>query len=187
MQNKMMQFQQRPNHYLFNETRYQPTPVASGLSQSTTILNGITGCVSWLIFTVRYTNAMSGTGNFNFLPISSFTLLGSDGSNICGGSAISSATCLLMMNRWHTLGSYSAENSLGVVNNGSNAYMFSFSCDPITQSSNGTQYGCKNFLGNEQLIITFASALTSTAQIDIYASVNGIIEQTTQYIKKKSL
>ena len=91
------------------------------------------------------------------------------------------------MNRWHTLGSYSSENSLGVVNNGANAYMFSFSCDPITQSSNGTQYGCKTFLGNEQLIISFTSALTSSAQIDIYASVNGIIEQTTQYIKKKSL
>lgn len=178
----------RPNHYLFNETRYMPVPVSSGLLSCTNILNGITGSVSYLFFTLRYSNALTGLGAFTYLPIASFAILGADGSNICGGGVISSATNLTVMNRYNTLGSYTSETALGTLNNGANVYIFPFCCDIITQSQTGQQFGGgRVFTGNEQLIVNFTSALTSAAQLDVFASVNGIIEQTTLYIKKKTL
>ena len=166
------------NHYYFQECRYMPQPLALGLTTSTTILNGITGNVAWLFFTVRYTSALTGLGTIAYLPISNFSLLGSDGSNICGGTAITSSMNLQIMNRYNTLSSYTSENSLGITNNGANVYFFPFTVDPITQDSTGQHYGSRTFTGIEQLLITFTTALTATAQIDIYASVEGVIEQT---------
>ena len=39
--------------------------------------------------------------------------------------------------------------------------------------------------GAEQLLITFTRALISTTQIDVEASANGIIEQTSQYVSNE--
>ncbi len=65
--------------------------------------------------------------------------------------------------------------------------MYSFSSDPITSATTAAKYGNHYFNGNEQLKITFTSALSSPVQIDIYASVESILEICPSYCKKVTL
>ena len=50
----------------------------------------------------------------------------------------------------------------------------------------GRLLGSKTFTGAEQLQINFASALTTAANIDVYAMTESMIEISQNYVKKLS-
>jgi hypothetical protein len=78
-----------PHHYLFNEMRYGTTTIAAGASSVSWVLSSIVGPVSYLFFTVRNTSSMTGTGQFSFNQITSFSILDSTSTNIVGGQDLS--------------------------------------------------------------------------------------------------
>jgi hypothetical protein len=171
-----------PHHYLFNEMRYGTTTIAAGASSVNWVLSSIVGPVSYLFFTVRNTSSMTGTGQYSFNQITSFSILDSTSTNIVGGQDLGNNLCLYILNKDWTVSTYSTESA-----NNAYAYLYSFSSDPITSATTGAHYGSHYFQGNEQLKITFTSALTSPVQIDIYASVESILEISPSYCKKVTL
>ncbi len=89
---------------------------------------------------------------------------------------------LYILNTDWTISSYSTEAA-----NNAYAYIYSFSSDPISTATTGSHYGTQMFQGNEQLKITFTSTLTAPVQIDVYASVESILEIGPSYCKKVTL
>jgi hypothetical protein len=171
-----------PHHYLFNELRYGTYTIQSGTSSTNIVLSSIVGPVSYLFFTVRPTASMTGTNQYAFTQITSFSILDSTSTNIVGGQDLPSALCLYILNTDWTISSYSTEAA-----NNAYAYIYSFSSDPISTATNGSHYGTHMFMGNEQLKITFTSTLSSPAQIDVYASVQSILEISPSYTKKVTI
>lgn len=202
---------QRPNHYKFLETRFGTFAVTSSSVNTSIVLTPIVGTVSYFFFVVRSANALSGDGNFNFLPISSWALLDATSTNIVGGQVITSDYSLRYLNKDWVSSTYTSEiaydgdliNTVGlpsalqaVLNAGQNTgikdtnayvYFYSFSADPHESSKSGNGYNHHAFKGNEQLQITFTSAPSSSVQIDLYAAVESVLESSQSYSKKISL
>ncbi len=159
--------------------RYGTTTVQPGNTSVNYVLSSIVGPVSYLFFTVRYTNALTGTGEYSFNQITSFSILDASSTNMVGGQDLNSNLCMYILNKDWTISSYSTE----AVNNAF-AYMYSFSSDPITNATTGAHYGNHIFTGNEQLKINFTSSLSSAVQIDVYASVESILQISPNSITK---
>jgi hypothetical protein len=73
------------------------------------------------------------------------------------------------------------------VNNSANVYCWSFSSDPVSAITYGRALSSRQFIGNEQLQLTFTSALAANVQVDVYALTESILEQGSGYVKKISL
>jgi hypothetical protein len=175
----MSQLMKGPQHYLFNEMRYGSTTIASGATNCNWVLSSIVGPVSYLFFTVRNTNALTGNSQFSFNQITSFSILDATSTNIVGGQNLGDSLSRNILNKDWTLSTYSTETG-----NGAYAYLYSFGSDPVVTATTGAKYGHHLFNGSEQLQIVFTSALASPVQIDIYASVHAVLEVTPSYIKK---
>jgi hypothetical protein len=122
---------------------------------------------------------LTGNSQFSFNQITSFAILDSTSTNIVGGQNLSDGLSRNILNKDWTLSTYSTETS-----NGAYAYLYSFGSDPVTSATTGAKYGHHYFNGSEQLQIVFTSALATSVQIDIYASVEAVLEVTQSYVKK---
>jgi hypothetical protein len=99
-----------------------------------------------------------------------------------GGQDLPSTLCLYILNTDWTISSYSTEAA-----NNAYAYMYSFSSDPIASATTGAHYGNQMFQGNEQLRINFTSSLAAPVVVDVYASVEAILEISPSYTKKVTI
>ncbi len=175
----MSQLMKGPQHFLFNEMRYGATTISAGATNCNWVLSSIVGPVSYLFFTVRNSNALTGNSQFSFNQILSFSILDSTSTNIVGGQNLSDGLSRNILNKDWTLSTYSTETG-----NGAYAYLYSFGSDPVVTATTGAKYGHHLFNGSEQLQIIFTSALASSVQIDMYASVHAVLEVTPSYVKK---
>ena len=180
-QRLLLEMQKVPKHSLFLATRYQSFILQSGITTSTSVMTAITGSVHSIYFVIRYTNAMTGAAQTSFNSIKDFSINGADGANIVGGVQLPSNLNLLIQNRHWFESTFSCEGYSGV--NNSNVYTYCFSVDPASSFKNASHLSTKIMTGNEQLLINFNSALTSTAQLDIWALVEQSLEQSPSYVK----
>ena len=186
-QNKLIQITQQPTHNYFLESRYGTFAIPAGNSSSQIVLTPIVGSVAFMVFIVRNTTNVTQSLSFNYQPITNFALLGSSSENIVGGQPLTSALALQVLNQYWVESSYTSETSLGLTDNKSNVYLYSFSADPVTSMKNASQYSSRSFFGNEQLQITWASSLINPVQVDVFCMMNSVLEQGAGYIKKMSL
>jgi hypothetical protein len=135
--------------------------------------------VAYLFFVVRPTASMTGSNQYSFTQITSFSILDSTSTNIVGGQDLPSSLVLNMLCGDWTLSSYVTESG-----NNAYAYLYSFSSDPVATANTGARYGNHNFQGNEQLKITFTSSLSAAVQVDVYASVEAVLEISSSYCRK---
>ena len=172
-----------PQHYQFSQLRYGTYNISAGSQQTSIVLSALVGPVSFLIFTLRPTNSVSGDGYFNYLPIKDFAILDSGSTNIVGGQSISSTQALCYLNRDWTRSSYSTETAISSTNNNAYVYMYSFGISPDDTIHTGKTYNNHRFIGSEQLQLTFPTVLTSAVQLDVYAHIDSAIEYSSTYVK----
>ena len=65
--------------------------------------------------------------------------------------------------------------------------MYSFSSDPVDAILHGRSLGSRKFVGSEQLVLNFSSALGANLSLDCYAFIENILEQGTFSVKKISM
>lgn len=175
-----------PHHYRFTELRYGTFTVQSGVSSASIVLNPIVGPVSFLLFTVRPTNALTGNSGIQYTAISNFAILDNTGTNVTGGQVIPSAMALQVLGKDWSLSSYLGETAIGLTDNKANVYMFSFASDPIETVERGISTGSYHFRGSEQLQIAFTGSLASAVQVDLYALCDSVLEVSGSGIRKLS-
>ena len=181
IQRLLVDMNKTPRHSLFLSTRYQSFVVQAGVSNTNLVMTAITGSVHSLYFIVRNTNALTGASNNSYNIIKDFSINGSDGQNIVGGTVIPSTFNLLIQNKHWFESTFCSEGFTGV--NNSYVYTYSFSVDPASSFKNASHLTTRIMTGNENLIINFTSALASTAQVDVFALVESSLEQSPSYVK----
>lgn len=169
---------------VFHKTLYMSYTVQSGVSSFNAILNTFTGKIALLYFVLRPTSGLTGDAVFAYQPISSFNILDSTNNSLVGGNPISSAVALHYLNLYYFNSSYcieqaqaSIDNVGTVVDNKANVYAWSFSNNTVDALLQGQLSGSKQFVGTEQLQVTFTSALASTHQLDVYAFAESLCSQ----------
>ena len=182
---RIIDMHQHNHHYIFHTTSYFPATIPSGVSSATLILASIVGNVSHLLFTLRASTV--GLGAFSYTQLASFALLDNASSNIVGGQALPAALCANLLNAQWCLSSYNTETAFGATNNNANFYMYSFSTDPVDAILHGRSLGSRKFVGSEQLVLNFPSALGANLSLDCYAFIENILEQGTFSVKKISM
>ena len=175
----------RNNHSIMHSLSYYPMTVVAGTLSTNLVLSAIVGNVAALFFTVRPSSV--GAAAWNYSQVTSFALLDAAGTNLVGGQAIPSSLALNLLSKDWMKSSFNTETSYGSNNQGANVYMWSFSCDPVAALSNGQALTSRKFSGNEQLVLNFPSALTSSVQVEVYAFVESVLEQTLTSVRKISL
>lgn len=180
---QMKALMKTPFSFKYNEVKTQTNQVASGASNIVFTLPNLVGNISLVAFIVRPTSGLTGNAQFSFTQVASFEYLSSGGTNITGGNVITSSQALLLYGNDVCLSSYLSENAQGLVNNGANVYLYSFSADAVNDVLTGVDAGVYKFTGAEQLRINFVSALGSASQVDIYAFNSKVLVYTKNGVK----
>lgn len=175
----------RNNHAIMHQLFYSPFTVPLGNTSSTLVLSSIVGNVSALFFTVRASTV--GAAAWNYLQLSSFSLLDAASTNLVGGQPLPASYASNLLNKDWFRSSFNTETSFGTNNQNANVYMWAFSADPITAWNQGQVLSSRKFQGNEQLVLNFPTVLLSQVQVDVYASVEVVLEQTLSSVRKISL
>ena len=170
------------NHSIFHELKAGFYTVNPGLTSTSIILNSVAGKIACLMFTVRST--VAGSIPWNYLPITSFALLDSGGSNIVGGQSLPAAYALNLLNKDFCKSSYNTETSYGSNNQAANVFCWSFSADMISALSHGQALSSRQMTGQEQLVLTFPTALANAVQVDVYAYSETMLEMSLTSVRK---
>ena len=151
------------------------------------------GNIIGLFFVVCPVASLTQDSAYRFTAITNFALLVLTLSNCVGGQSLPSALALYYINQFHSRSSYTSETSIGanlagtVVNNSGNVYAWSFSSSLPEVLQHDLLLGHRKLLGNEQLQITFTSALSAGVQIDVWAFCESLFEQRSNYVKAMAL
>ena len=184
-QQELIQLTKTPKHHIYHSTQRMTQVVQSGVSNTTIVLSALTGQVFMLFFVVRPTSTLS-TVPFAYLKIKNFAINDSSGTNIIGGTVeLEERNRLSMAYEWANQSTFSVEPELGTAL--SYAYCWSFSANTRHAYKTANHYGTQKFQGNEQLLLTFDSSLTSAHQVDIYALVESSLIQKADRIEKINL
>ena len=175
-----------PHHSIFHETRAGYFVVPAGTLSTNLVMTSIVGNVSHLLFVVRSSTVNAGA--WNYTQLQSFSILDSTSTNITGGVSLPSSLCANILNRdWCKSSYYSETSYASAVNNGANFYCWSFSADPVSALGSGLALTSRKMTGNEQLVLTFPTALTAQVSVDVYAYVESILEMTPSTVRKSGL
>ena len=178
----MQEIQARPHDYRFLDLKYQVYTAYAGTTAQTFTLNAITGKVAFLIFTIR-TSAPTGSALYTYLPVTSFSILDSTGTNIVGGQDVYSQMALTVLNKEWVESSFTTETAYGITNNNAYVYMFSFSADTLHTLKTASRNGEYIFNGNEQLKISCPS-LAATSIVECYAYTHSVVKLSHHKISK---
>ena len=162
-------------HTLFWDTRYQTNQLSSGITNASIVLSSITGRCPYLFFVVRYSGFGASTVN-NFLPIKNFAILDAGGASLVGGQLISDTVNTENSTTW-SLSQFQLEQDKYV-------YTWAFSSDVIRAFHSGCALSSHEFKGAEQLQIQFNQATGDPIQVDIFASIECLLEQKHNTIRK---
>ena len=179
------------HHHIFHSTSYFTSTIPTGVLSATLNLASIVGNVAGLLFVLRPssgTNPLILENAFKYTQISSFHLLDSASTSLCGGQPIPSALAANLLNAQWALTSYNTETAFASATNSSaNFYIWSHSADFVDALQHGRSLGSRKYYGNEMLQINFISATTTTLQLDVYAFVENVLDQNQYSIKKISM
>jgi hypothetical protein len=183
----------RPFDNFFHQTRLFSTTVTCSSTSSSTrmILAPVVGSVAFMFFTVRDTSNLNKDNYFTYKEITSFAFLDGAGQNIVGGSQLPHAIVKDTLMREQTLSNYCTEDNSSLLSsyltgfNGSNAYMYSWSSDPISAFKTGSLLGARRFNGTEILEVYFSA--TGTYQIDAFFFTENVLRQTPAGISISSV
>lgn len=182
---RLLQMTAQPFHNIFHDNVYFPYTVPSGVSTVTTVLSGITGNVTALLFTIRAST--TGLGAWNYSQLASFSIADNTGTNIVGGQNVPAAYATLMLNKDWIRSSYNTETSFGTNDQKANFYLYSFSSDLISAISSGQCLNSRRFTGAETLTLNFPTALAANVFVDVYAMVESILEISPSSVKKLTM
>jgi len=182
---RSMDIVQNSHHWIFHTSSYFTATIPSGVTSATLILASIVGNVAGLFFTLRA--SVVGTGAWNYYQLASYHLLDSASLSLVGGQPLPAALCANILNAQYCLSSYNIETSFGANDNKANFYVYSFSTDFVDALQHGRSLGSRKFFGNEQLVLNFPSAIGSNLQLDCYAIVENVLDQSSYSIKKVSM
>jgi hypothetical protein len=169
-----------PFHSRFTELRYGTFTVNSGTSSSNIVLTPIVGPVAFIMFIVRNTGELKGTGYWTFRSVKDWAILDASSTNITGGVQITHKDALLLLNKDNTVSSFCTENH-------GNVYIYAFSGNVPDVIHSGRSLGYHYFQGNEQILINFKESLTTNVQVDVYAYCDAAVEQSSNIVKKISI
>ena len=169
-----------PFHSRFTELRYGTFTVNSGTSSSNIVLTPIVGPVAFIMFIVRHTSELKGTGYWTFKAVKDWAILDASSTNITGGVQITHKDALLLLNKDNTVSSFCTENH-------GNVYIYAFSGNVPDVIHSGRSLGYHYFQGNEQILINFNHPLTTNVQVDVYAYCDAAVEQSSNVVKKISV
>jgi hypothetical protein len=175
----------RGQHHIFHDLNYFPFTIPAGTKRSVTILSGITGNVSSLLFTVRASTTTNQ--KWVFKQIESFALTNSGSTNIVGGQDLQASLCANLLNSKWCRSSYNTETAFGTNDQYANFYCWSFGADMVSSLSNGQALGTYKFTGQEQLVITLPAAFAGNLQVDVYANIQMVLHSTPFSVKKEAL
>ena len=201
---RLQSLNRKVEHYKFLELRYSTYAINSGVSSATVVMNAITGNVSYLFAVVRPQSRNSTNINFlsqpfYYMPIQNFSILDSTSTNITGGQPVPFSLLQRFLSRKWTSSSYYADQfaysgyttpaiyATQTFEPSSFAIMYSFADNPVEAANSGVSSGAFRFQGNEQLQITFPTALPEAVNIDVYAYVESVVEISPTYVKKINL
>lgn len=170
-------------HYLYHSTLYMPVIVLSGLKSISIPLTGISGNVAGLYFTVQTSSDLvfsSGLTYFNsttsnntiYKQINSYHIISNSATSLCGGQNISDSMSRFYLSKYYFDSTFLADTT----ETPNYVYFYSFSTDIKKAVQNGSCLGSHQFYGSEVLQINFLSALTESAQVNIYALVETCLE-----------
>jgi hypothetical protein len=197
---RLQSLNRKIEHYKFNELRYGTYAISAGASNTTIVMNSITGNVAYLFCVVRPQSKTSTMipapmQSFFYYPILNFSILDSTSTNITGGQSIPFSLLQQYLSRKFTSSSYYSDVNTTGFNLGnwfvntcnSNAILYSFCDDAVGAANSGISSGAFRFQGSEQLQIQFKEALPEGVNIDIYAFVESVLEVSPTYCKKINL
>lgn len=181
VQSHLGQMMKIPMHLKYHSTSYQPFTIQAGTTQANLILSSIVGKVSVLYFVIN-PSGYNQSEYYNYTPLQQFAILDGASTNIVGGVDLLSNFNLLVQSKEWSKSSFLSE-SFAQLNN-SYVYSYSFSVDPVKSYETGGDYTTRQFNGTEQLKLVFPSALGSTTQVDVYALLSSVVEQTHVSVQK---
>ena len=155
---------------------------SAGSTSSTFVLSNLMNQnVMQLLVVLR--SSKQGAQQYNFMRVNTMNILDGASNSLTGGP-LNSSYLANIQNRDISVSSYNTETSMGLNNNGANYYCFPFSCDPVASLQNGQILGNRRMMGNESVVITYVSALTSSIIVDVFAYVESYLQQgVSGYIK----
>ena len=165
---------------LFTSNLSQQFVALSGSTTSSINLsNFINANIQWIYFTIRPVSGLTKAASFNYVNnLLSFHLLNSSSESLCGGSPITAATALYILNKDTTRGSFSCESGVGSV------FYWFHSSSPIASYQSGVPSGGRTYNGAEQLVLVYNSALATNYQIDVYAAATSVFNQTLSGVSR---
>lgn len=172
------------NHYAFQQAQSpQSAIIPSGTIEQRINLTQVSGKVSQLFFMIRPLVLSAPSLKFtSLIPCSSFSIQNSSGISILGCSDISNDLNLLVQSVNSTASSYTSEFLRSIHN--SYIYSVSFSNSPVEEFHTGKVAGYYNFTGKEILKINFPAGVVAVeCEIQIYALVNKVLEQSVEYVQ----
>ena len=155
---------------------------SAGSTSSTFVLSNLMNQnVMQLLVVLR--SSKQGAQQYNFMRVNTMNILDGASNSLTGGP-LNSSYLANIQNRDISVSSYNTETSMGLNNNGANYYCFPFSCDPVASLQYGQILGNRRMMGNESVVITYVSALTSSVIVDVFAYVESYLQQgVSGYIK----
>ena len=177
MNYKLNQLSRGRYQALFCSNLYQTYNILSGsISSSVTLSNFINANINYIYFILRPITGLTKSAGNNYLNyISAFNILNSSNESICGG-IIPASQALYVLNRDTTKGSYTSETN-------SSVFFWHHTKNAILTLSSGLP-DARMYTGNETLNLFFTTALTSSIQVDVFASSVAIFNQTTSGCQK---
>ena len=171
--------------FKYTDLKPQISQVVAGSASYSINLQSLTGPCAFIYFVVRPTNGLTGENQFAYLPILSYEIANSSGTNIIGGQAITASQAQLIDGNRYSKSTYFAETALGLTDNKANVYMYSFTADPEAAIREGVSNGSYTFTGAEVLKINFPSALATACQIDIHCYTESVISMTRTSVTRQ--
>ena len=169
----------RLNKYqsVFSSNLYQTYNVLSGsTSSSVTLSNFINANINYIYFVIRPITGLTKSASSTYLNyISGFNILNSSNESLCGG-LISSTQALYILNRDNTKGSYTTES-------GGCVFFWHHSKNMIETITKGIP-DSRVYNGSETLNLYFTTALSTSVQVDVFASNVSIFNQTINGCQK---
>lgn len=175
---------QKPISYLYHDYKIATFQIASGVNNTLLTLSPISGLTTMLFFTIRPTASLTKDNAFNYTKIKDFSLLDSGGSNIVGGSPISSVLSLTGLSKWWVASSFLAEAYEGTANNF--VYIWSWSSNTVESLSSGKTLGGRNMTGFEQLAITFDTTTSASLTLELFAMQSNALVQSISNVTKQT-
>jgi len=166
-------------HNLYHSTLYMPVVAQSGISTISIPLTALNGNIAGIFFTVQPTASLIDLGNYAYTQITSYNILSNGGNSLVGGQPISDAMSRFQLGKYYFDSTFLCETT-----SNSYVYFYSFSCDIKKALETGSCLGSHRFSGAEILQINFASALTATNQINIWALQESCLELTHNGVRK---